>query len=598
MSDELRERDQLEVGDRGLTLVSLLGTGRSSRTWLAVDGAAGLCVVRRIAGTSPPQQASLLRNLTSFQSLQHPSLLPPVQAWAEGGAIWVARSHDPGVSLRRLTAVARLTPAQVAAVGTDVLAGVSALHAAGLTHGNLHPGNILMSDQGRARITDIGLRAAPLEGWPTAMHDDGREADHRDDLEATAAALRAALVPAGRRGVSPAVPAHASELSQLLAAPGEAFGGAVTAEPAQAMLAAMVGEAGETIHRQLAALAAPLRGERLGASLRELVASAPPAPSVAPASPAAIPARGPLPPPTPPSQRKPPAGSLAAPLAGGRASRSKAEAAGIPSAPSRPLPRVTADPLRAGVATSPDLARGRAAVAAPLAAGVAAISSGWGRARGATAVAARRIGDAASLLRNSSAAAAGRLPTWRAFASEFSGRRLPRPAPGSRRALLWVLPVMAAVVITSLGVALDTSRTVPGPEPTAVRPSPTGLVTPSTPLPQPHQPSPPTPAVVAHPGAPAPPTAGGVAGLSVSLAGASACTATAGASCLLIVRVQLTPPPISEEVDLEFSWPSTAAAASHQCCPARRSPPAPAMSTCGRIRSSPFRATTRSCCMR
>ncbi len=437
----------------------------------------------------------------------------------------MARSHDPGVSLRRLTAVARLTPAQVAAVGTDVLAGVSALHVAGLTHGNLHPGNILMSDQGRARITDIGLRAAGLEEAPTPPHQAASEADQRDDLEATAAAMRAALVPAGRRGVSPAAPADASELSQLLGAPGAAFGGAVTAESAQAMLAAMVGEAGATIHRQLAALATPLRGERLGASLRELVDAAPPAPPVAPASPAATPARGPLPPPPPPSQRKPPAGSPAPHPPGRRASR-RAEAAGNPSARSRPVPQVTPDPLPAGVAAPPatQLARGGAALAALLAAGVAAIARGWRRARAAAAVAARRMGDAASL---------------RAFAR--------------RRALLWALPVTVAVAVTSVGVALDAGRTASGSQPAAVRPSPTGAATSSTPVPQAQQPSPPpTPAVVAHPGLPAPPTAGGVAGLSVSLARATVCTATAGASCLLTVRVQLTPPPIAETVTWGF----------------------------------------------
>ena len=39
----------------------------------------------------------------------------------------------------------------------DIARGLQYLHDSGLAHGNLHPGNILVDNDGHARITDFGL---------------------------------------------------------------------------------------------------------------------------------------------------------------------------------------------------------------------------------------------------------------------------------------------------------------------------------------------------------------------------------------------------------------------------------------------------------
>ncbi len=155
MSDGLRERDQLEVGGRGLVLLGLLGSTAASRTWLAADAGDALHVARRLSGRDPAQRAALLGATSGLSRLDHPGLLAPEPAWEEGGSVWVIRPHDPGVSLRRLAAVARLEPRHLASIGDDVLDGLTALHAAGATHGTLHPGNILVGLDGRARAVEV-----------------------------------------------------------------------------------------------------------------------------------------------------------------------------------------------------------------------------------------------------------------------------------------------------------------------------------------------------------------------------------------------------------------------------------------------------------
>ena len=96
MSDGLLERDQLEVEDHGLVLLSLLGSTATSRTWLAADAADALKVVRRLIGRGEAERASVLSTLSRLAQLRHPRLLSPEPAWVEGTSVWVVRPHEIG----------------------------------------------------------------------------------------------------------------------------------------------------------------------------------------------------------------------------------------------------------------------------------------------------------------------------------------------------------------------------------------------------------------------------------------------------------------------------------------------------------------------
>lgn len=289
MTFGLREQDQSDAGEHGLLLLELLETAPTSRTWLARDDRSGLVVVHRVSSPAAADRARMLGAQAHAATLHHPSLISPQASWETGGAVWAARPHDGGVSLRRLAAVARLTPHQVAAIGIDTLAGVAALHAAGVVHGRLHPGNVLIGVDGRARIADMGLdahRAAPAPRPATA----GTAAltpIMAEDVAAAAAAMRSAIAaPRGRRGAAPA--AVGGPLDDLIRGPAASLG--ATAEEARATLVAAAGEPSPRVHREIAALVAPLCNERLTAQ-RPGPAAGPPTAAPPPAQSASSPAR-------------------------------------------------------------------------------------------------------------------------------------------------------------------------------------------------------------------------------------------------------------------------------------------------------------------
>jgi hypothetical protein len=152
--------DQAEVDEMGLRLLSLLGEAGRSRTWLAAGPAAETRVARRLTDRPVEEIGPGVTDLVRLVSLRDPSLLTPTQLVA-GRPTWLARRYSDGVPLRRLLMLVSLTAAQLLAVGRDAASGLAVLHAAGLTHGSVHGGNVIVGLDGLARLCDAGIALVP-----------------------------------------------------------------------------------------------------------------------------------------------------------------------------------------------------------------------------------------------------------------------------------------------------------------------------------------------------------------------------------------------------------------------------------------------------
>jgi eukaryotic-like serine/threonine-protein kinase len=206
----------------------------------------------------------------------HPSLVGVYDAIDEGDRAYVVREWVDGESLREIVAEEPFDPARTTTVAHAVAEAVAAMHATGMVHGNIHPGTVLIGDDGRVVLADAradsadtpetdvraigGLLYFALTGhWPHAEAGRSTLPDAVRDASGSIAAPR--QVRAG-------VPAYLDDLTMDLL-------DSKLPLPAADVLAAELGRLDNAAEEQYYEETGPLR--LLGAT-REVTLDAPPAP--------------------------------------------------------------------------------------------------------------------------------------------------------------------------------------------------------------------------------------------------------------------------------------------------------------------------------
>ncbi|MBO4159451.1 protein kinase family protein [Micromonospora antibiotica] len=110
----------------------------------------------------------MLQAAVAASRVIHPNLVGVYDAIDEDVRAYVVREWVDGRSLRELVADGPLDPARATAIGNAVASAMAAVHATGMVHGNVHPGTVMISDDGRVVLAD-----ARTDG------DDSQEADIR-----------------------------------------------------------------------------------------------------------------------------------------------------------------------------------------------------------------------------------------------------------------------------------------------------------------------------------------------------------------------------------------------------------------------------------
>lgn len=91
-------------------------------------------------------------------ALEHPNVVAVHDFGDHDGAPFIVMERLPGRTLHDMMGAGPMTPYQVRAILDDVLAGLSAAHAAGVLHRDVKPGNVLVSAAGdRMKVADFGI---------------------------------------------------------------------------------------------------------------------------------------------------------------------------------------------------------------------------------------------------------------------------------------------------------------------------------------------------------------------------------------------------------------------------------------------------------
>ncbi|MFE0255311.1 protein kinase [Streptomyces sp. NPDC059010] len=227
------------------------------RVWRAVDEVLDRLVAvkeMRIDGLDPEdtrtRRERTLREARATARIDHPNVVRVYDVVDEGERLWIVMELVAGRSLERIMAEeGPLGPGEAARIGIGLVAALRQVHARGVLHRDIKPGNVLVeaevtNGRGRVVLTDFGIAAIQdakaltmvgmLVGSPDYMAPErvsGRPQGPPSDLWSLGATLSAAL--AGRSPFSrdttlatlhavlyedPELPPTAGPLHDLLAA--------------------------------------------------------------------------------------------------------------------------------------------------------------------------------------------------------------------------------------------------------------------------------------------------------------------------------------------------------------------------------------------
>ncbi len=145
--------------------------GGMSRVFVATETALGRRVVIKVL---PPDLAAGVnverfhREIQLAAQLQHPHIVPLLDAGNADGLLWFSMPYIEGESLRTpMTRGERLPPREVVHLLHDLLEALAFAHDRGVVHRDIKPGNVLTMGRS-ALVTDFGIAKALSAASPAA----------------------------------------------------------------------------------------------------------------------------------------------------------------------------------------------------------------------------------------------------------------------------------------------------------------------------------------------------------------------------------------------------------------------------------------------
>lgn len=150
-----------------------LGEGRMGTVVAAVDEATGRRVAVKLLHDHVAADRHAVERLEvesrALTTLRHPHAVEVIGLWADEGRWLLVSERVDGISLETAASTA-MSASAVIALGLQLASALEAAHAAGIVHGDVRPGNVLVGPRG-AFLYDFGSRVAdpePIRAGETA----------------------------------------------------------------------------------------------------------------------------------------------------------------------------------------------------------------------------------------------------------------------------------------------------------------------------------------------------------------------------------------------------------------------------------------------
>ena len=146
-------------------VLSRLGSGGMADVYLAEDQLLGRRLAVKVLHHHFAEDQEFVerfrREASSAAGLSHPNIVGIFDRGEWDGTYYIAMEYVPGNSLKALVREqGPLEPVVAIDIVTQILQAARFAHARGVIHRDLKPHNVILDEEGRARVTDFGIAQA------------------------------------------------------------------------------------------------------------------------------------------------------------------------------------------------------------------------------------------------------------------------------------------------------------------------------------------------------------------------------------------------------------------------------------------------------
>jgi tRNA A-37 threonylcarbamoyl transferase component Bud32 len=149
-------------------VVAKLGEGGQARVFRVYNPEVGMervvKLVKRTAAADPLGREKLKLEARTLAQCEHPNLVRVIDVDFDDARPFLVMEYVPGVSLEQFAQQHQPGPHESARIVGELAKAVSYLHGKGIIHQDIKPGNVIIDENGRPRLIDLGL-ARLRDAW-------------------------------------------------------------------------------------------------------------------------------------------------------------------------------------------------------------------------------------------------------------------------------------------------------------------------------------------------------------------------------------------------------------------------------------------------
>src|SRR6476646_4333202 len=143
-------------------LEAKLGSGGMSTVYLArdttLDRQVAVKVLHREMSEQEDQLQRFRQEARAVAKLSHPNVVAVIDAGEDGGHPYIVFEYVEGETLKqRIARLGSLDTQEALAYAIEIARGLSIAHGRNMVHRDIKPQNVLIDDEGRAKLTDFGI---------------------------------------------------------------------------------------------------------------------------------------------------------------------------------------------------------------------------------------------------------------------------------------------------------------------------------------------------------------------------------------------------------------------------------------------------------